>query len=691
MNKKNLILLLSFLLISVKLYSQDTTTLLQRIKTVPDTEKVDIYNQLGWMYRKTNPESGIKYLYKSLEIADSIKYFYGKCLAYNYLGVNYRNIGYYSTAILFYKDGLNIAIKHNFTNQIAFGYNNLGNLYYFLNLYKKALTNLHKADSVAKIISKSDKEEAYRIKGYVYNNIGQVYLSLKNTDSAIYYARKSLENWKKTKYTEKFGVEYRLLANAFLQKNDLSKCRIFLDSTQKYFKINTDVIFKAEFYRIFGEYFFKSGKIDSALTYLNMAQNFSESVNAKAELLKILKLKSEIYESVDKFQSAYYELLKAYENRKEIFSKELEDNINSLEFADEQLQKRAEIKILQKNLELKQIQNKRQKDIITGIVIIIILISISFFIVLILLKKLKKYNNILEEKNKQINEKNEELSRQKDELLAQQQQLVEQKELILAHDRMLQDNIKYASSIQQALLPVLQNIGKYFENFVIYWPRDIISGDFYWFSDKNEKYLYFALGDCTGHGVTGAMLSVVAMYLFKNVIEEKKVEEPVEILNNINRQLNLFLHKTSTKNIDGFDVALVRFEKNNYRKIIFSGAKSSILIYLPSKDELIKYRGVRRSVGNSLLKQTTLKIKFEQTEISIDENSTIYFFTDGFIDQNSTEGRRYGSQRFQNLIRSIVNLPLAEQKSFVISELKNFMQNIYQRDDISIVALRRKI
>ena len=664
---------------------------MQKLSTASDSQKVNIYNQLGWRYRKINPKYGIKYLYKSLELADSIKYYYGKCLAYNYLGVNYRNIGYYSTSILFYKDGLDIAIKYNFINQIAYGYNNLGNLYLFLSLNKKALLNLEKADSVAEIILKTKPDEAHRIKGYVYNNIGQLYLSLNNPDSAIIYAKKSLENWKKTKYTQKLGVEYRLLASAFLQKNNLNKCKTFLDSTQKYFDINSDIIFKAEYYRILSEYFFKSVKIDSALNFLNLAENLSKSVDAKAELLKILKLKSDIYASTDKYQSAYRYLAKSYNLRKEIFSKELKNNINSFEFANEQLKKETKIKILQKNLILKQIENKRQKDIIIVIIIAVILLIFSLLAVLKLVKKLKHYNNILKGKNKQINEQNSELSQQKDELLAQQEKLMEQKELILAHDRMLQDNIKYASTIQQALLPVIQNIEKYFENFIIYWPRDIISGDFYWFSDKNEKYLYFALGDCTGHGVTGAMLSVVAMYLFKNVIEERKIEEPVSILENINRQLNLFLHKSSTKNIDGFDVALLRFEKNNYQKIIFSGAKSSILIYYPSTDELIKHRGVRRTVGNSLLKQTSRKIKFEQTEIEIEQDTTIYFFTDGFIDQNSTEGRRYGSQRFQNLIKSIVKQPISVQKNSIITELKNFMQNIYQRDDITIVALKRKL
>ncbi len=128
----------------------------------------------------------------------------------------------------------------------------------------------------------------------------------------------------------------------------------------------------------------------------------------------------------------------------------------------------------------------------------------------------------IEAQKQDIKQRNEELTVQKEELHSQKEELICQKELLEIHNKMLTDSVNYASTIQRAILPDNSNIKKYFKGFIIYLPKDIVSGDFYWFSDTSSKYVFFVVGDCTGHGVPGAFLSLIVMYLLNTSFLNQK-------------------------------------------------------------------------------------------------------------------------------------------------------------------------
>ncbi len=296
----------------------------------------------------------------------------------------------------------------------------------------------------------------------------------------------------------------------------------------------------------------------------------------------------------------------------------------------------------------------------------------------------------IEQQKQHILQKNEELQMQKEELEVQRDEINRQKEILEEHNKFITDSINYASSIQKAILPTGENMKKYFDNFVLFMPKDIVSGDFYWFSDVNPKYVFFALGDCTGHGVPGAFLSLISMYLLNVVIIEHKIEDPKEILTSFEVLFNEFLNKTHNDNRDGLDIGILRFSKNNLHDFVCASAKTNIFIFNHESEEMIRYKGTRKSIGNISHSAIYSKFKFENLTLTLPKKVTIYIASDGYVDQNNKERKRFGTKRFMPLLNEIANLPIQQQKITLIKRLEEFQQSEPQRDDISVVGLRPK-
>ncbi len=296
----------------------------------------------------------------------------------------------------------------------------------------------------------------------------------------------------------------------------------------------------------------------------------------------------------------------------------------------------------------------------------------------------------IELQNQDILQKNEELQVQKEELQTQTDEITRQKDLLSTHNKLITASINYASSIQNAILPTGKKIKKYFDNFVLFLPKDIVSGDFYWFTETNPKYLFLSVGDCTGHGVPGAFLSLISMYLLNSVVIEKSIEDPKEIIKKLEDLFNNFLHKVDNNSHDGMDLAILRFEKQNLKKLTFAAAKTNIYVFDPKEQKITRYKGSRRSIGYVSYSNFYNNIEFKNKEIDLPKNYTIYCSSDGIVDQNNKERKRFGTQRLIRTLEQIANLPILQQKIRILKELQDFQQDEVQRDDISIIAIKQK-
>jgi len=252
----------------------------------------------------------------------------------------------------------------------------------------------------------------------------------------------------------------------------------------------------------------------------------------------------------------------------------------------------------------------------------------------------------------------------------------------------LQESIEYASLIQKSILPQKTDLQQHFPNqFVLWRPRDIVGGDFYWLYAPDSFCTYFALIDCTGHGVPGALLSMTVNSLLDNLVKDRQLNNPAEILANLHLEISTTLHQRSEQaQQDGVEIALLKIEAAN-KLLTFCGAGLNLVHYLPDKDEFHFQRGDKHSLGGAKWFET---LQFENHKIIYNAGDRIYLYTDGIIDQpalNSEPPKRLGTQPWLDYLQSIANKPFAEQLDLLhlfVNELITFHE---QRDDITVIGI----
>ncbi len=249
------------------------------------------------------------------------------------------------------------------------------------------------------------------------------------------------------------------------------------------------------------------------------------------------------------------------------------------------------------------------------------------------------------------------------------------------------DSIRYAQTIQHAVLPAKEKLDEILgANFLIYMPKDVVSGDFYWLS-HTPRGIYLVVSDCTGHGVPGAFMAMIGISVFNELINLQKIEEPVDILEKLDQEIQIALQQQQAKNSDGMDLVLCRIENlqnNGKTKVTFAGAKNSL--FYTKNDKIKRLKGSRRSIGGRRSKSN--KRLFTQTSLELEKGEILYLTTDGYIDQNAPNEQRIGTQAFMERLESVQHLPLSEQKEVLLETLKDFQKNAPQRDDIAIIGVK---
>ena len=280
----------------------------------------------------------------------------------------------------------------------------------------------------------------------------------------------------------------------------------------------------------------------------------------------------------------------------------------------------------------------------------------------------------------QLRNREEELTRLVDE---RTKELKVRNEEITIKNREITDNVNYAKRIQTAILPDLTKINAAFNNsFVLYLPKDIVSGDFYSFF-QTERNVILIAADCTGHGVTGAFLSVVGSSLFTQIINEKKIIEPGLILDALHEQMITTLNQRNTDSTDGMDVSICSFESNT-KLLKYAGANRPLWII--RKGELMIFNPNKFPVGGL---QINHEENFQSHEIQMEENDAFYIFTDGYADQFGGEnGKKLMTKKFKEILLSIQHLDMKEQKKYLGNHLEKWKGEHEQVDDVLVIGVR---
>jgi serine phosphatase RsbU (regulator of sigma subunit)/tetratricopeptide (TPR) repeat protein len=300
-------------------------------------------------------------------------------------------------------------------------------------------------------------------------------------------------------------------------------------------------------------------------------------------------------------------------------------------------------------------------------------------------QQIKEKNEELQASEEELRQNMEELEANKEEIEAQKEALqtayksIEEKNLVFTH------SIKYAEKIQQAILPNEFEFKQVFpEYFVIFRPKDIVSGDFYWLTKLQHK-TFIACVDCTGHGVPGAFMSLIGNSLLHEIISEKKIFEPNKILENLHIEVQKALRQRESNGIDGMDMVVCVLEEweGGIFSMQFSGAKNSAIYF--SNGELHELSGDRKAIGGY---QSETYREFTKQTVRLNKGDIIYLTTDGYTDAPNLARKKFGDKKMKELLKEINHKTIAEQEIILNEALDAHHNGSLQRDDITFLGLK---
>jgi len=312
---------------------------------------------------------------------------------------------------------------------------------------------------------------------------------------------------------------------------------------------------------------------------------------------------------------------------------------------------------------------------------IIVILSLFVFIVKVRERQLKKDKQILEQK---VRERTEEIMQQKEEIEAQRDEIEAQRDHIFKQNEEITQSIEYAKRIQTAVMPKKEQIDAILpEHFILFKPRDIVSGDFYWLSKKNNK-IVVAAADCTGHGVPGAFMSMLGISFLNEIVNGGGMTKPDLVLNRLRHLIKSTLAQTGKEgeSKDGMDIALCTIDLES-KKLEFAGAYNPL--YLVRNGELTEIKADKMPVGIHMAE----KDSFTYNELSFEKNDTIYIFSDGYVSQfGGDSGRTYKSVPFKKMLAIIAEKPMAVQHEMLETEFVEWQGFNPQVDDILVIGVK---
>jgi serine phosphatase RsbU (regulator of sigma subunit) len=344
-----------------------------------------------------------------------------------------------------------------------------------------------------------------------------------------------------------------------------------------------------------------------------------------------------------------------------LFSEESNRRIAELEGAYQFEQQQKEILHLQTDSDLQQLRIKHDDYIIVGIAAILLIVAVLTFFIIKENKEIKRTKKLLEEQNEEITD---------------QKMIIEEKNFNIT------ESINYARRVQKSILNFDITSDKKAKSFILFKPKDIVSGDFFWYGNKDHVDI-FVTADCTGHGVAGAFMTVIGVSLLNQIVNQDGITDPKAILKRLDTKIKQALAQTeassSSHSID-LGICVINHEE---KVVTYSGANRPL--YYFSNNEFTEIKGTKSSIGDSLRNEKD----FEDHVINYEKGDTFYMSSDGYADQFGGEkGKKYMTKRFKQLLIDVQELPIKEQKDKLKEEIEAWMKDTEQTDDIIVTGFQ---
>ena len=610
-----------------------------------------IYSDLGYFSKSLDLYLAAIELYKKMDNAD------GLSICYNSIGILYDCMGNSDQSINYYQKALEIAIDNNNKERMLNAYNNIGIVYGHQNIFQEAVKYFLEAYYYA--LELNDKESI----AMFYQNLGVIYMAI--GDSAANRilvkvgAMEMLNNSEIKKrgntsvdgYTANELLDASLMINQELGlRSDVGGCYVLKGRAAK--NSQEAMLYYSKAYQIAeetGDYLLKKEVSKYLMEEKKKVGEYKEALELFEKYI-VLKDSLTQEETQKKFIRKEYQL--NYEKQA------AEDSIRHIE-----AQKVKEIEIEKQKVELKNQKNRQL--LLYGGLGIALLFSIYFV-----------------RKNKEVREQKTEVEKQK-EFAEQQQQIAESQKAILGKQhREITDSINYAQNLQQSVLPSKMEVTQNFpESFVLLKPKDVVSGDFYWTYKKGDL-VYLAVVDCTGHGVPGAFMTIVANNLLNEIIQGA-YNTPKEIVEELHQRIKLRVGGSPTAQVrDSMDLGLFSLNEKT-REVRFVGTHTSVCLVRNSK--LTKYKGSKADIGYKP------NIAIEEQVFQVAINDMLYMHSDGYPDQKGgPKGKKFYYQPIRKKFEEISLLNIMEQEQIMSQTFEDWKGALDQFDDVCMVGVRIK-
>ncbi|MFL5763779.1 MAG: tetratricopeptide repeat protein [Bacteroidia bacterium] len=686
--------------------STELASLIRSLKSAAtDSAKASIHNSIAYEYMHTNDDSVRSHAGIAMKLAAKANVLSELSRSYTIFGTLNVSNGNTDSAYSCYTKALTIDAARHYSKNLIDDYMHIAKTYASRGSIDKAIDFLVKGIDLAKKTGdkeqeaeclfrlaviydrqdQSDKaitfcENAITLQteirdsaglAYSHHRLGLAYEGIKNYDLALKHLELSYEIRKRIGAKAQFGASLNGIGLVYMDKGEFQKALIkFYDAYKSWSEAGDKegiVIATGNL----GELSMRMGDDESALKYFLQSGKIAEQIHALSFEKGTLRSLATLYYKKGQYKTAYDYFSRFSDLRDTLFSDENADRMAQMQSKYESEQKEQQIELLRKENQLRNSELLLRDSELGKKKIFVNALAVGGILLLLLAFMIYNRYRLKQRANEELQEAHIALEQNRD--------------ILAVKNKEVTDSIKYAKRLQQAILPGDQMIHSLLpDSFVFYKPKDIVSGDFYWFEKAGEKILFAAV-DCTGHGVPGAFMSIVGYNLLNQAVNEQGITQPNKILNSVNRNITKTLRQSEEDSVvkDGMDIALCAINADHSR-LEYSGAYNSL--WLIRNRELIEYKADKYPIG--LFVGENLQ-EFTHREIELEKGDLIYVFTDGFADQfGGPKGKKFKYKQLQQLLLDISQKKMSEQKKILDATIEEWKGRLEQVDDILIIGVR---